>query len=427
MKYLDPDIVTYGYNVPMRHIRLWIIGILVLLLAGGSWLWLKEAQPQPIRIGVLHSLTGRMALYERPLVDALRFAVEEINASGGLLGRHVEMRTVDCRSDAAHCGREAERLIREEHVSALFGCWESTCRKAVRTVVERHRHLLFYPLDDEGMERSANIAYLGAAPNQQLIPAVRWALDTLGRRFYLLGSDFSGPRTAHLVMREIIEAHGGQVLGERLLPQEAGIIPPSIAAAVDELRRLQPDVVINTITGDANQVLFVALAGAGLSARELPVISTSIDENGALGMFGDAMTGHYAVWSYFQTLPGESNQRFVTAFRRRFGDTRVISDPMEVSYVGVKLWAQAVQKVGTDQPGQVGNAILKQSMAAPEGIVSFHEENRRLWRSAHIGRLGANRQFEIVWSSSSPICPEPYPTYRSRVEWDERLRGVGLR
>ena len=411
----------------MRYVRLWIAGTLVLFLAGGVWLWLKEAQAAPIRIGILHSLSGHMAMYEPPLVDALQLAVEEINQSGGLLGRRVETLVADCRSDADHCAREAERLIGTERVSALFGCWESDCRRSVRRVVERHRHLLFYPLQNEGMEQSPNIVYLGAAPNQQMIPAVLWALGKFGKRFYLVGSTDRFSPIAQLVMTEVIQAQGGEVLGSVRLAQQGEAMMPAIARSVDELRRLKPDVVINTAQGDVNQAWFTALAGTGLTAQQLPVISTNIGENGVQAMPAGTMTGHYVAWGYFQTLAGEANQRFVAAFRKRYGAKRVINDPMELSYVGIKLWAQAIQDAGTDNPAQINISILKQSMAAPEGVVSLDKHKRHLWRNVRIGRTRPDGQFDIVWSSPTPVGPEPYPTYRTALDWDKRLAEAGLR
>src|SRR3990167_5485376 len=189
--------------------------LVAAVLLVGALLYNQYGRAKPgIKIGVLHSLSGTMASSEVPLVDAVRLAVEEANQSGGLNGQTIEMIVADCRSDAAYCAQQAEKLITQDGVQALFGCWTSDCRKAVKPVVEKYHHLLFYPLQYEGMEQSPNIVYLGAAPNQQLIPAVRWALDNLGKRFYLIGSDYVFPRTANLVMKDIILAQGGQVLAE---------------------------------------------------------------------------------------------------------------------------------------------------------------------------------------------------------------------
>lgn len=320
----------------MRQSSFWMFGIIALLLCAGFFLW-RQREPPPIRVGILHSLTGAMGSHERPLVDALKLAIEETNQSGGLLGRRVEAVVADCRSAAAYCGQQAERLITQEKVSALFGCWTSSCRKAVKPAVEKYQHLLFYPLQYEGMEQSPNIIYLGAAPNQQLIPAIRWALDNLGKRFYLIGSDYVFPRTARV------------------------------------------------------------------------------------------MTGRHAVWNYFQSIPGAANQRFVAAIQKRYGKDRVTNDPMEVSYVGLKLWHQAVQEAGSDDPARVNITILKQSMAAPEGIVSLSLVNRHLWRNVNIGQAKSDGQFDILWSSASPVRPELYPTYRNIDDWEELLREAGLR
>jgi urea transport system substrate-binding protein len=408
----------------MRHARLWIFLVIVLLLVVGAAIWqLQRQQQQPVRIGILHSLTGTMGLHERPLVDALNLAIEEINQSGGILGRRVEAIVADCHSDAVFCGQEAERLITEEKVSALFGCWTSTCRKAVKPVVEKHDHLLFYPLQYEGMEQSPNIIYLGAAPNQQLIPAVRWALDNLGKRFYLVGNDSVFSRTANLVMKDIIKAQGGQVLGQRYLPENGKNVDPAIA----DILRLKPEVVINTINGDANVTFFTALAESGLTARLVPVLSTSIAEIGVAAMPPGTMAGHYAVWNYFQSEPGEANRNFVAAIKRRYGAGAMTNDPMEISYVGLHLWKQAAQAAGSVDPDKVNRTILKQSIGAPEGVVAVSRRERHLWRSVHIGRVRADGQFDILWSSSKPIRPEPYPTYRSIAKWQVLLEQAGLR
>ena len=250
-----------------------LVAPLALLLLAGLWLRHSSAPP-PIRIGVLHSLSGTMAASEHPLVDAVRLAVEEINAASGLLGRPVEMVIADGQSDARIFAAEAERLIATEHVSALFACWTSACRKAVKPVVERHRHLLFYPLQYEGLEHSAHIHYTGAAPNQQIIPGTRWALDTLGKRVYLLGSDYVFPRTAHLIVRDLVRAGHGSVVAERYRP----LGDADFSAIVAELRALRPDVVLNTINGDSNGHFFRALHAAGLD--DIPVVSFSVAEDG---------------------------------------------------------------------------------------------------------------------------------------------------
>lgn len=375
---------------------------------------LRPPAAPPIRIGVLHSLSGTMAASERPLVDAVRLAVEEINAAGGLLGRPVEMVIADGQSDPRVFAAKAEQLIVSEKVSALFACWTSGCRKAVREVVERRQHLMFYPLQYEGLEQSAHLYYTGSAPNQQIVPGTRWALETLGRRVYLVGSDYLFPRAANRIIRDLVRANQGSVLGERYRP----LGDPDFDAIVAELRALQPDVVLNTVNGDSNVHFFRALHAAGLGG--LPVVSFSVAEDGLAAIPpADFHPNHYAVWSYFQSLPGEANQRFVHSFRQRYGAERVTSDPVEAAYVGVRLWAQAVTDAGTDEPALVDRAMAQQSTAAPSGIAAVDRRTRHLWKPVRIGRARPDGQFELVWESGDTLRPEPFPDYRPRRDWEK--------
>lgn len=380
---------------------------------------LRPTSQPPVRIGVLHSLTGTMATSERPLVDAVRLAVDEVNASGGLLGKPVEMVVADGKSDDKVFAAEAERLITAEKVSALFACWTSSCRKAVKPVVEKHRHLMFYPLQYEGLERSPNIYYLGSAPNQQIIPGVRWALDNLGKRVYLLGSDYVFPRTANLIIKDLVRAGRGGILAEGYLPLGRG----DFAAVVAEIKALKPDVVFNTLNGDSNLHFFRALKEAGLD--KLPVMSFSVDENLLQALGKEAFhPEHYAAWSYFMSLPGEANQRFVVAFKKRFGAERVTSDPMVAAYVGVHLWAQEARGVGRSDLTLISRALGSSSMAAPSGILAIDRTSRHLWKQAHIGKARADGQFVVIWSSSDLIQPEPFPELRSFAEWQQLLKGM---
>ncbi len=394
-----------------------------IVLATMAALLLSACQPeggalQPIRIGVLHSLSGSMAASEQPLVDAVRLAVEEINAEGGLLGRPVEIVLADGASDWPRFANEAERLISQERVSALFACWTSACRKAVKPVVESHRHLMFYPVQYEGLESSSNIIYTGAAPNQQIIPGTHWALEHLGKRVYLLGSDYIFPRAANRIIHDLVEAGGGKVLGERYLPLGGS----DMRQALEEIRRLRPQVVFNTVNGDSNAHLFRALINAGMA--ELPIMSFSVAENEVTGSEATQLKAHYAVWGYFQSLENAENRRFVTAFKTHFGAQRVTSDPMEAAYIGVRLWARAVTEAGNDVPAEVNRSILRQSRLAPSGIVTVDAASRHLWKMARIGQMQPDGQFRQVWATSQPLRPTPYPFYRSPHEWREAIKGL---
>lgn len=371
----------------------------------------------PLRIGVVHALTGTMAANEAPLVEAVRMAVDEINAEGGLLGRRVDVVVADSASDSLRAAKEASRLITQEKVDVLFACWTSQCRKTVKPVVELNRHLMFYPVQYEGLEQSPNIVYTGATANQQIIPGAHWALKNLAgqsgktRRVFLVGSDYVFPRVANQIIWDVVQANQADVVGELYRPLGSN----DFAAVAEAIRVAQPDVVLNTVNGDSNVALFHALQQAGLS--QVPVVSFSVDASGlaSLAAFGHA--SHYAVWGYFQDLPGEANQRFVRAWQARKGASTPTSDPIEAAYVGVKLWAQAVTSAGSADLDVVNLAVARQSVAAPSGILAMDAATRHLWKPLHVGKARDQGGFEIVFDLGERLKPAPFPDYRTRDEW----------
>lgn len=382
-----------------------------LVVAGLVWQFTETKQP--IKIGVLHSLTGTMAASEMPLVDAVRLAVEEANQSGGIDGAQIEMVVSNCHSDAAICAQEAERLIAQEQVQALFGCWTSACRKAVRPVVEAHHHLLFYPLQYEGMETSPDIIYTGAAPNQQLVPMVSWAMQHFGKRVYLIGSDYVFPRTANSIVKKLLLAQGGHLAAERYLPMGAR----EVDGIVREIAAQRPDFVLNTLNGDSNQYFFRALGKAGVRAADIPVFSTSLAEAELTAMDAQFMAGHYAAWNYFQSIQSDENRAFIGRFRNRFGRDRVLDDPMEAAYIGMNLWVNASRRAGTRDISTIKTILLQQTLAAPEGIVAVDAETHHLWKPVRIGRARTDGQFDIVWQSGRSIAPAPFPFFISPADY----------
>lgn len=399
---------------PGKKPKLLLAMIAVAAMLAGVLLYGQYGRARPpIKIGVLHSLSGTMAASEAPLVDAARLAVEEINQAGGVDGQLIEMLVADCQSDDAYCAQQAEKLIAQDKVQALFGCWTSGCRKAVKTVVEKHRHLLFYPLQYEGLELSRDIVYTGATPNQQIVPMALWAMQQKGKRFYLIGSDELFPRTASRMARDILLAQGGQLAGERQAPAGAS----DMAEAVREIAAQSPDFVLNTLDGGGNRHFFRALHEAGITAEKIPVFSTSIAEV-ELAAIGPALTaGHYAARSYFQSVDNVENRAFVARFKQRFGQERVLGGPMEAAYIGVMLWADSVRNVGAADLALVKNTLMHQSMSAPQGIVAMDIDTGHLWKTVRIGRARPDGQFDIVWQSAAAVHPAPFPFYRSRQNW----------
>ena len=372
----------------------------------------------PIRVGILHSLTGTMAYSESPVVDATLLAIDEINCGGGLLGRRIEVEVADGKSNGFEFARRADSLIAEKGVRTLFGCWMSAHRKAVLPVVEQHDNLLIYPVQYEGLESCANVFYLGAAPNQQIIPALRWAFGFLNcRRLFLVGSDYIFPRVAHQIVRDQVKHSGSEIVGECFIP--SGSV--DVGEAVAQIVAAQPDLIINTINGDTNIVFFRSLRAAGVTPDRTPTLSFSIGENELRTL---DIAGNYAAWNYFQSIERPENQTFIESFRARYGPQRVTSDPMEAAYVGVKLWAQALTVAGTCEPSKIREALRGQTLNAPEGPVRIDPDSQHTWKTIRIGQVCDDGQFKITYSSENPIRPEPYPDTRSVTEWQSLLASV---
>jgi urea transport system substrate-binding protein len=363
---------------------------------------------------MLHSFSGTMAISERAVAEATLLAVEEINAARGLLGRTIAPVVADGGSDPSTFAAEAQRLIAEAQVQVIFGCWTSASRKSVKPVVERSRHLLFYPVQYEGLEASPHIVYTGSAPNQQLLPGVKWAFDHLGKRFFLVGSDYVFPRTANAIIKDQLAALGGEVVGEAYILLGSA----DVREVVRTIVRARPAVILNTINGDSNTAFFRELRAAGVTPEHTPTMSFSVAEHELQALGASKMVGDYAAWSYFQSVEGPDNDSFVRRFKEKYGAGRVTDDPIEAGYVGVHLWAQAVRDAGTPEPAAVRRTIGNQSFNAPEGIVYVDAENLHTWKTVRIGRVREDGQFVILWTSERAIRPLPYPAFRLKPEWE---------
>lgn len=404
-------------------IRMILMALLVALLFIAGYFGYRyyiQAKP-PIKVGILHSLTGTMAISEASVKDATLMAIDEINEKGGLLnGRRIEPIIIDIKSDWGFAKEMAKKLIEEDKVNVVFGCWTSACRKTIKPVFEDKNHLLFYPVQYEGLEQSPNIVYTGATPNQQIFPAVKWAFDNIGKKVFLVGSDYVFPRTANALIRNKIEGLGGQVVGEEYIILGS----KDVEKAVDEITLTNPDVILNTINGDTNIEFFKKLREKGIHPDRIPTISFSIGE-GELKNFDPKMVeGDYAAWNYFQSLPLKNNESFVQRFKDKYGQDRVLSDPMEAGYFGVLLWSQAVEDAGSADVLRVKQQIRKQSLNAPEGLVYIDPETQHTWKIVRIGKIKHDGQFDVIWDSKKPVRPIPYPIYRTVLDWNLFLENL---
>jgi urea transport system substrate-binding protein len=375
---------------------------------------------EPVKVGVLHSLSGTMAGSEAVVVDAVRFALDEVNQAGGVLGRPVQAVVADGRSDWPTFAREAERLITQEKVCTVFGCWTSASRKTVKPVFEEHDHLLIYPVQFEGLETSPCIFYVGAAPNQQILPAVEWAVTSLHKkRFFLVGSDYVFPRAAHAIIKDDLRRAGAQVVGEEYLPlgsQKAEAVAGAVA-------RAKPDMILNTINGDSNTAFFRALRAAGVTPASTPTLSFSVGEQELRSLNLADLAGDYAAWTYFQSVATPENREFVRRFHQKYPE-RSITDPMETAYLGVKLWALAVNEAQSLDPKKVRRALLNQHLQGPGGEVRIDPDTQYCYRTPRIGQVQADGQFKVVWSAPAPVRPQAYPGSRSAEAWQAFLHDL---
>jgi urea transport system substrate-binding protein len=392
-----------------------------LMRPGGTGVLPSGPTGPPIRIGVLHSRTGTMAISERPVVDAVLLAVEEINQQGGLLGRQVEVIQRDGESDETVFARQAEKLIADDHVCAIFGCWTSASRKAVVPVVERHNHLLFYPVQYEGMEQSPNVVYLGPTPNQQILPALRWIVGFEGKkRWFLVGSDYVFPVTANAVIRDEAKARGCTIVGEDYLL----LGNTDAAGVVKKITETRPDLIVNTINGDSNVAFFRTLRQAGITSKQIPTMSFSISVQELSALGPRNIAGDYLAATYFQTLDNPDNRDFVRRFGDRYGRDRVISDAMETAYVGVRLWAKAVRAANTDDTHIIRETVKGLEIESPQGSFRIDPTSGHTTQTARIGRIDESGQIREVYLSPQPILPEPFPPSRSREEWTTFVEGL---
>ncbi|GAA1079175.1 urea ABC transporter substrate-binding protein [Nocardiopsis composta] len=385
------------------------------VLAGGC------APPGPgvtgdaVKVGMLHSLSGTMAISEVTVRDAVLLAIGELNAAGGVLGRRVVPVVEDGASDEVTFAEKARKLLMADRVAAVFGGWTSASRKAMLPVFEAERGLLFYPVQYEGMESSPNIVYTGATTNQQIVPALDYLREQGRTRIHLVGSDYVFPRTANRVIGAYADAHGLEITGTDYTP----LGHTEYTTVTAKISRARPDAVFNTLNGDSNIAFFKQLRSSGVTAADLPVLSVSVAEEEVGGIGAAALEGHLVAWNYYQTTDTPENGAFVRAFRAEYGADRVTSDPMQSAYNAVRLWAAAAEAAGGFGTDRVLAAAAGLELDAPEGPVAFDAGSQHLAKTARIGRVGADGAITEVWNSGGPIAPDPY---LSGYDWAAPIR-----
>lgn len=385
--------------------------VATMLTACGSGGGSSSGDGDTVKVGLLHSLTGSMAISEKSVRDAEVLAIKEINAAGGVNGKQIEYVEEDGASEPSTFATKAEKLIDSEGVSTIFGCWTSSSRKAVKPIVEEYGSLLWYPVQYEGMESSSNIVYTGAAPNQQIVPAIDYLLDQGYKKFFLLGSDYVFPRTANMIINAQLEAKGAKAVGE----EYADMDQTDFAAIISKIEAAKPDVIINTLNGTGNVSFFKQMSEKNYTSKDYMTMSFSIAEEEVATIGADILKGHMVSWNYYQTTDTEKNKEFVKAYKDAYGENRVTSDPAEAAYDAVYLWKAACEKADSFEPEDVIKAVESGEISfdAPEGTVTIQGDNHHLVKPVRIGQVGDDGLINEIYATD-PVAPDPY---LSTYEW----------
>ena len=378
-----------------------------------------------IKVGVLHSLSGTMAISETVLKDTVLMAIDEINAKGGLLGKKLEPVVVDPASNWPLFAEKAKQLISQDKVAVVFGCWTSVSRKSVLPVFEQTNSLLFYPVQYEGEELSKNVFYTGAAPNQQAIPAVEYLMSKDGgsaKRWVLLGTDYVYPRTTNKILRAFLKAKG--VADADIMEEYTPFGHSDYQTIIAKIKKFAGEgkktAVVSTINGDSNVPFYKELGNQNLKATDVPVVAFSVGEEELRGVDTKPLVGHLAAWNYFQSIKNPTNDEFIkkwSAYAKAKNipghkDKALTNDPMEATYIGFQMWAQAVTKAKSTDTDKVIAAMAGQTYKAPSGIVSkMDEKNHHLHKSVFIGEIKADGQFNVVWKTPGPVKAQPWSPF----------------
>ncbi|MWV12046.1 urea ABC transporter substrate-binding protein [Pseudomonas sp. R-28-1W-6] len=392
-----------------------------LLLSGLFPYSLQAAET--IKVGILHSLSGTMAISETSLKDMALMTIDEINAKGGVNGKQLEAVVVDPASNWPLFAEKGRQLLTQDKVDVVFGCWTSVSRKSVLPVFEELNGLLFYPVQYEGEELSPNVFYTGAAPNQQAIPAVEYLMSEDGgaaKRYFLLGTDYVYPRTTNKILRSFLHSKGvaDKDIEEVYTPFGHSDYQ-TIVANIKKFSAGGKTAVISTVNGDSNVPFYKELANQGIEATDIPVVAFSVGEEELRGIDTKPLVGQLAAWNYFQSVENPVNTAFVNKWKAYAkaknlpgADKAVTNDPMEATYVGINMWAQAVEKAGTTDVDKVREALAGQTFAAPSGYtLTMDKTNHHLHKPVMIGEVQEDGQFSIVWQTEGPLRAQPWSPY----------------
>jgi urea transport system substrate-binding protein len=372
---------------------------------GGPFLLSKEARAaDTVKVGILHSLTGTIAIAEKSVVDAEMLAIEEINKAGGVMGRMIEPVVEDGASDWPTFAEKARKLMEKDKVAAIMGCYTSASRKAVLPVFEKLKGLLYYPTYYEGLEQSPNIMYTAQEATQSVIAAMEWLYKNKGKSFYMIGSDYIWPRTTIKIAKATLTRLGGKLAGEGYYP--LGHI--EFSSEINKIKAAKPDVILNCVVGGSNVAFFKQLSAAGITGKNQTVLSLAVSEEEVSGIGPENTDGTLTCMGYFQSLKNPANEKFVKAFKAKYGANRPTGDTLACGYTSVYLWKLAAEKAKSFDVPAVVAASSNLEFDGPEGKIKFHAANHHLWKHARIGKFRPDGQVDMIYESGL-IEPNPFP------------------
>ena len=379
--------------------------MMVLGAASGASLLPSLASAQEtVKLGLLHSLSGTIAIAEAALVEAEKMAIEEINASGGVMGRKIEAVIEDGASDWPTFAEKTKKLLQRDKVAAIVGCYTSASRKAVLPVLNQMKGLLYYPTYYEGQEEDKHVIYTSQEATQSVIAAIEWMAKQQGKTFFLVGSDYIYPRTCNKIAKPTITRVGGKVVGEEYAP----LGHTEFSSIINKIKAAKPDWIYSTVVGGSNVAFYKQLKAAGLDGAKQKLLSTVVSENEIDGIGKENAVGYYACMGYFQSLKNPQNERFVKALKAKYGQDRVVGDPMECAYNAVYLWKLAAEKAKSFDVDKVIAASSGLEFDAPEGRIRIHASNHHVAKKVRIGKARSDGQFDIVYESGV-LEPNPFP------------------
>lgn len=377
-----------------------------------------SSDEKPAKVGLLFSLSGNYADFEKPIMDGALLAIEELNRGKGVDGRKIEPVIVDGESDAQKYKSGVLRLIEDYKVDVIVGGWHCLSREMAVNLFEANKTLLFFPFQSKGMVIAPFIVPTGIIASQEVVPGVTWAVKNLGKKFFLVGTKETYPIAVHAIARDVLYAVGGQVVGEEYVEGE------NVDQIVQLIKESKPDVLVCTLLGKSVIAFYQSLRKAGLSSKEVPSLGFTLDELvvDQLMKAKIDMTGDYGVASYFQSLANPANKEFLEQYKKKYGQDKVVSDSIVSAYLAVMLWAKTVDSIKSFNDTQVIESISSESLMSPGGLVCLDSKTNHLYKNVYIGQILSTGQYKVLWQSDYPVVPNLYPSFRTPQEWDDLMK-----